>query len=279
MVNSLYFRNDVNPPLKPLFCGDEQCAPGHDYGGIRPYIIVHIILSGGGEFLCRRRKWNLRRGEAFVIFPEEKHQYRSNKDDPWHYFWIAMEADMAPYFETRRTSPDNPILKTDRVDDLFARYKELARREARMQPGSDLAFCGLFYDILGELLNGDHPDRWEPTGDVKVNHVRAMNTFINRYFSSNITVSHVADYVHLERSYASRIFKNEMSRGIGEHIRMKRLEKSRDFLTLGLSVKESAYSAGFRMYENYLKLFRRVYGMTPSEYKEQQHEYRVPVSE
>jgi len=267
MTSNRYFRDNLNPQIRPLFCGDETCDPGHDFGGYRPYLIIHIIRSGKGTFYSRGRKWDLERGDAFVIFPDEKHLYRADREEPWHYFWIAMEGNVADYFLERGVSPGSPLLTTGRVDELFSLYKGLYGEGEERLAGEDLKLCGLIYRILGDLMGNRSSVGGEPTGDMKTSHVLTMQSFINAYFRTSLTVSNVAEYARLERSYASRIFKNETGRGIAETIRGLRLEKSREFLREGLTVKEAAYSSGFRIYENFLKLFRRTYGETPSEYR------------
>lgn len=261
-----YFHAEL-PPVKLLFSGEEECSPSHEFGGKRPYLMIHAIKKGKGTFYWERKSWSLEGGDAFVIFPEEKHLYRADGDYPWHYFWLAFDASLVPYLLDLGISQDRPVLRTGRMEEIYSLYSSLIPARGDKTAGREMAQYAGIYRILAELLSHHVNPRAFPSPDVRPDYVKTMKVFIDNYYQTPISVKDVVSHVHLERSYASRLFKEGQDSGIAGYIRKIRLEKSREFLMEGFSVKQAAYSAGFQIYENFLKLFKKTYGVTPGTYR------------
>jgi len=271
MINHRYNLYKKAPSAKLLFCGDETCSPSHEFGGSRPYFMVHVVLSGKGKFFWERKSWELAAGDAFVIFPDERHYYQADKEDPWHYFWIAFDKSMVPYILDQGVSKAQPILFTENTAELEKLYRILFTKIEKGRPIQELDEYAVAYRIMANLLR-PHTKRTAaqsptPSSPVKFDHAQSMIFFIDSYYQNSLSVLDVAEYVHLERTYASRLFKEKTGWGIAGYIRNRRLEKSKEFLAEGYSIKQAAYSSGFQIYENYLKNFKKRFGETPSEFR------------
>ena len=81
-----------------------------------------------------------------------------------------------------------------------------------------------------------------------------------------ITVSSIADSFGFDRTYLYRTFKSRYGIGIKEYITSVRMEKSKEFLKSGYTVKESAHMVGFEDEFNFSKVFKARYGVSPSKY-------------
>ncbi len=245
--------------------GSQECTPGHEYGGIRDYYLLHVIIRGKGEYHCGGRHWELGKGDSFLIFPGQPHVYRADAEDPWSYFWIGFRGNYTGLFESIRLNKDNPVLRTSDEGELYTLYSGMTGNSLYSHPGDVLENRGRFNMILGRLCRERHslkPDyRRAPPG--KRHHVYSMETFIHEYFNTPVQVQDVVDFVQLERSYASRIFRQETGRSIGRVLMEYRISKACDYLKEGLTVKETAYSCGFRDYSSFLKAFKRETGRTP----------------
>jgi len=258
------------PSIKPIFCGEENCPPGHEFGGIRSYYIIHIIKSGTGEFFSPGSRWSLREGDAFIIFPEKKHLYKADTKKPWSYFWIAFEGNLSGWFNNILISAENPVLTLGNTDNLYSLFKMIYSRIAKKTLSDTLAVSGYFTLILSsisrkrELLN----KKYNGTVKIKANHAKSMLMFIQNYYKNPVTVMDVIEYVNLERSYGSKLFKKETGFSIGEMLKEMRLRQADKYLAEGFSIKETAFSSGYRSYENFLKVFKQEKGITPTEYVE-----------
>ncbi len=265
-MNHRFISQIPAPTFKLIFCGDEKCAPTHEYGGMRTHLLIHVVVSGKGTFYWEKKSWKLCSGDAFIIFPDEKHLYKADSEDPWHYFWIGLDNSLLPFLQQKGISQEKPILFTENTADLYNLYRILFTGVNVNRTILEMEQYAIVYRIMANLLM-HHENRTPiPGAQLKTDHPQSMLEFIDSNFQTSISVEDVVSYVKLERTYASRLFKKKTGYGIAGYMRNKRLEKSKEYLKSGLSVKKTAFSVGFQVYENYLKAFKRTYGMTPREF-------------
>jgi len=71
-------------------CGSQQCGRSHSYGpAVRDYFLIHYIHRGKGIFKVDNNKFELNRGQGFVIWPHLLSYYQADQDNPWQYSWIG----------------------------------------------------------------------------------------------------------------------------------------------------------------------------------------------
>ncbi len=97
---------------------------------------------------------------------------------------------------------------------------------------------------------------------------RAVN-YINENYKKAITLESIANYVHLNSSYFSTLFKKETGMKFSDYLNKVRIEESKKLLKdIGISILEVSLEVGFEDQSYYSKVFRKVTGMTPKEYRE-----------
>lgn len=93
-------------------------------------------------------------------------------------------------------------------------------------------------------------------------------SYIQNNYSRKISLAAVAEHVGLSSGYLCRIFKEETSVSINAYINNLRMTRAGELLRDKNSyIKEVAISVGFEDQLYFSRLFKRYYGMTPSEYR------------
>lgn len=82
------------------------------------------------------------------------------------------------------------------------------------------------------------------------------------------SVGYCAGKLHLSPNYFGDLIKKETGRTAQEHIQMKLIDlaKERVFDT-GKSISEIAYELGFKYPQHFTRLFKRIVGQTPNQYR------------
>lgn len=93
-----------------------------------------------------------------------------------------------------------------------------------------------------------------------------------RYFEANYQekalLSNFCKKHHYNTQYMSRLFKKETSLTALEYIQKIRIEKSCDLLVgTNLTIREIAHQTGYEDIKFFNRVFRKMVGMTPSEYR------------
>lgn len=92
--------------------------------------------------------------------------------------------------------------------------------------------------------------------------------YIQNHFDRKISLSEVAQMVHLNATYLSHIFHKETGVTFSEYLMSCRVNKAKDLLiNTNTKVKEISMLSGFTSHRNFIKMFKNVTGMTPQEYR------------
>ncbi|MDK6804295.1 phosphoenolpyruvate hydrolase family protein [Aerococcus sp. UMB7834] len=106
-------------------------------------------------------------------------------------------------------------------------------------------------------------DTMEPS-----DYIRFIKSFIDEHYASEISLSELADLLHLSTAYLSRLFKKEIGISFTEYVVNYRLNLSKKLLRRSvLSLKEVAQQVGYPNYSHFSKLFKKYYGQSPSFYR------------
>lgn len=97
---------------------------------------------------------------------------------------------------------------------------------------------------------------------------QAVN-YIRRHFTGHISLDDVAQHVHLNASYLSRVFKEEMQTNFVAYVNELRVETAkRLLLDSNVPLPEVAGMVGFEEQSYFTKVFKKVTGTTPGRYRE-----------
>lgn len=235
--------------LNPRVAGEEVCAPGHHFGpAVRRYALLHCVLSGQGVYTCGGVSYPVRAGEIFRILPGEETVYRADREDPWHYCWIGFDgalsekmAEMPPVF------PSTPSLTR-----LFLLTAENAG-------ASEYSLTASLFRLYDELFGG------KETGGNE--YVRRVRNYIDAMYMKKIGIEDLAATLHVNRRYLTRLFHAEVGMSIREYLLRTRMREAAECLLAGNSVGESAERCGYEDMFLFSKLFKKVYGVSPSAWK------------
>ncbi|MEG2116540.1 MAG: AraC family transcriptional regulator [Clostridia bacterium] len=96
-------------------------------------------------------------------------------------------------------------------------------------------------------------------------------TFIDGNFSSNLTIEQIATFVNLNRSYLQRQFKEATNQTIIDYIANLRIEKAKKMMSAtSLPIVDIAIDVGYNSRQSFFKAFKKITGMSPTEYYETQ---------
>lgn len=113
-----------------------------------------------------------------------------------------------------------------------------------------LAFDEIKRDLGGDVQEGNQP-------------ICQVDAYIKRKIDQDITLSDVAQLVHLHPTYFSQWFKNETGQNFSTYVTAKRLQRAERLLKeTNLRVYEVARMAGYQSEKHFMKIFKKENGCT-----------------
>ncbi|WP_427050569.1 response regulator [Paenibacillus sp. TC-CSREp1] len=95
---------------------------------------------------------------------------------------------------------------------------------------------------------------------------------IHKYYAEDISLQSAASQINVNPSYLSRLFKQEKGENFISYLTRVRIEHAKAYLlNRELKVYEIADKVGYHNYTYFSKIFKKNAGLTPEEYREQQH--------
>lgn len=263
------FSNDFFRNIDAMIytCGYESCTPGHSYGPIlRNGYLIHYVLNGTGIYKTRGKLFRLKKGDAFLICPDELIYYEADMYSPWTYTWIGMQGIKIKGYLQRTSLFENLVVHYGDDQQLKLCHEKMAEAD-KLPKNRDLMLNRILYEYLF-LLTCKFPSEQDTTNEKKSNYVEEALQFIEEHYCDPITVQDVADHLNLNRSYLHRIFKSFTNVSIQSYlldyrirqacILLKDTEMSIHVISRSVSYADSLY---------FSRLFHQKMGMTPSNYR------------
>ena len=148
--------------------------------------------------------------------------------------------------------------RTDSIYELNSRFLVLMSKE---QNTEDL--CYLLQDVVESFMDAmfSSKDKGNP-------YIRSALRYMAENYSQPLTLSQMADKVGLSKSYFSTLFHEIVGVSFREHLCRIRVEESkRLLLSSEYSLTDIAVAMGFTDQSHYCKMFKRIVGITPGQYR------------
>ncbi|MGG4145870.1 response regulator [Paenibacillus algorifonticola] len=99
--------------------------------------------------------------------------------------------------------------------------------------------------------------------------IKKVQRFIDEQLAHTISLTMIAEHVFLHPVYLSQVYKAATDESLSEYIQRIRMEKSAYWLRNSkLKIYEIGSKVGYQNAPYFIKVFKKVYGMTPQDYRE-----------
>ncbi|AGB42395.1 DNA-binding domain-containing protein, AraC-type [Halobacteroides halobius DSM 5150] len=275
MSRKMQFHNINNQfnhtDLKVHQCGFEDCNPKHSWGpGVRDYFLIHYVFAGQGTFKKENKEYKIKDKQAFLICPNVVSSYQADTDNPWTYAWVGFNGLKAEtYLDLASFNQENPVLPRVEDDSIIEIFNKLNDIE-KLNQNKEIKLLGLLYLLISRLIetNGSHLSYHNNLNNQKEGYIKRAISFIENNYHRKITVSELANYVGIDRSYLWSIFKKKVSTSPQQFIIHFKINKARELMKKSnISIREVAQSVGYKDPLAFSKIFKKKEGISPAEFK------------
>lgn len=161
-------------------------------------------------------------------------------------------------------------------EELRILLKKLMRHHVQMENyENSFAFLSDCYAILDQLtfrfMVKAADVLWNEEGDRFEERLFKINNYINTNYDQSISIKDLSEKLFLSIGYLSRFFKKNYGMNFASYLTNVRLVHAADeLLYTNISVTRVAYDCGFTSAAIFNKAFKKVYGVTPTEFRKQE---------
>lgn len=251
---------------------DEASFHSHDY------LEMAFILSGEGRYRFDDGIIPVKEGDLLIINPSVRHQALAcpEAEAPTTEFFIGAADFQIPDFAPNSLPVPNGghIMHTsgELRQKLFKIYSSMEAENAVCRQGRYFMLKAYLMQMMLLVIR----EQCEPVERMggyafeSVNKkyiVEQMVNYFEDHYSEKISLDQIAENMYLSPFYISKIFKSETGDTPIRHLINIRLEKARELLESGCegSIQEVAASVGYDDAYHFSKLFKKRYGISPSQ--------------
>lgn len=264
----LQLLNERFEDIQLSYCGYAECEPQHAFGpATRPHYLIHFILNGQGIYQIEGRKYHLHKNQGFLIPANHLTTYQADEQDPWTYIWIGIGGRKSlQYLQEIGLDHHHLVFESSRGAELEEIVKNMLQYKTNSVTDA-FALQGLLYSFLS-ILSDSISTVAQDLPAVENEHVKKAITYIQQHYSEPLSVTELSDFISLNRSYLSTLFKKNMNCSIQEYVLDFRITRAAELLTLtDLSINQIAESCGYQNPLVFSKAFKKVKKKTPTAYR------------
>ena len=242
----------------------QSCQPRGVYPSAPRYEMLGSDLRAfrqAGYFLRR----DLPLGGKRRVAVSEEHFGTAPSEGELSYLWAHFSPE-TPFFEGESgaayTLPEYGRAASQRIGVIFRQLVDCSRRNMYT---TRMVECAL--EMLLTELTQEHLDSCG-TGRESNPLIEDINEWIRLNCHRQITINDVAEEFHYNPEYLSSLYSRETGSTLTRSIVMARVDISKRMLSdRNMSIKEAAFSCGFNDEKYYMRVFRKIEGMTPGQYR------------
>lgn len=243
----------------------------HDF-----YEIV-IYLGDAGVFHINSKEYLMRRGDIALINMFTPHTLVYNKSGYYERFSISIDPSLLLSFNTAQSnlldifssnSKNYPIFHVE--GKCFDKYLHILSQYQNEKPvhGKDIFEKALIHQLASYLFSDCYDGiHFDSIDSHHISVIADLVDYINAHLSEDLSLSVLAQKVNYSEYYICRIFKKVTNYTLTNYIIEKRLFQAAAYLNTDMTINQAAEKAGFNNYSYFYKAFKKIMGMSPTEYK------------
>ena len=214
------------------------------------------VNDGKMTITVEKKSYALQKGDALLIFPNQVHEFKTMEYST-NFICIFSPELVSSYARLcENKAPVSNLLHTDRNY-----QKELVESA----PKNIISTQGVLYSLCGEFHeNAKYADRAAKSTAL----IAQIFKFVERNYHKDCTLKALSKETAYNYVYLSRYFKEATGVSFIEYVNSYRVNKACcELKSTNKTVLQTAYDSGFDSLRNFNRVFKKITGVTPGEYR------------
>lgn len=264
-------------------CANERKDPAPEADGYASHshdsYEIFLPVTGSFSFDVEAYRYTVERGSVLILPPTVPHRLIVQDSEPLEYLYAQFSPNVMPDVEDLKAT----------VEDLFhgddeggKSMRQLSKESFAFVYGALKRLCvsgtkevyDQFFRILSPLLREillyGTPVNGKQGGLATKNARKTALTdqmidYISLHYADIQDLSFVEEVFHYSTVHVNSLFRARLGVSLWRYILHIRLDRACDMLVSGTRADEVALSCGFKDYSTFYRMFKKCYGITPTE--------------
>jgi AraC-like DNA-binding protein/mannose-6-phosphate isomerase-like protein (cupin superfamily) len=264
-----------HPLVKPLYVTDIGFFPSAHYHyrerpeGCDAAIFIYCTEGEGWVLFEKGRKIAVPANTLLVIPARTPHTYGATETDPWSIYWFHIKGEAVEAFiQCLPLSNCTVRIPTTQTIDILGLFNLCY--ETLLYKGYSWRYHLFVSQVMRHLLGSIALLRNETQQEGRKNeYIERSVHYMMRSIQASLTLDDLAEHVHLSKPHFIHLFKEVTGyTPIDYYMRLK-IQQACYYLDLtDQTVKEVSRSVGMQDPYYFSRVFHKIMGLSPSEYRE-----------
>lgn len=234
------------------------------------YYEIEYITGGSGKEILNGKEVEIHEGILNVISPSDFHEIIV--DSPLTLIKICFDIsilDSTVFSEVLNVLNGRLIELDGKNKSLFDSLFETAFLQSEIY-GNKKFFSTVIKNSLEAIMLSAAEYVRENCGQESTDkqNISAALAYVHANFKSHLTLKKVAQNVHFSESYLSRHFHESLGVTFSQYVKNLRMEFAKSLLlNTDAEITNICYESGFSSPQSFANEFKKIYKLTPSEYR------------
>jgi AraC-like DNA-binding protein len=236
-------------------------------GSISQHIIIYCV-EGHGWVETDKKRIDIAPSQFIVIPAGTPHKYAANEQDPWTIYWFHFKGELASYIvQLIRQNAGNHKPNLSYNENRIRLFEDIYSNLERGYSSDNLRYVNMiFYHFLSSLLYEDKFNSAEKKTEVDI--IALTIELMQKKSHTVVSLQEFADFAKLSVSHFSAVFREKTGYAPIEYFNHLKIQKACQYLLFtGMTVKETAATLGVEDPYYFSRMFSKLMGMSPVEYK------------
>lgn len=230
--------------------------------------ILIFCTAGRGWLQIDEQEWLVEKHNAFLIPQHVPHAYGADPDDPWANYWIHFQGRQTREY-SRLIVPDSghPVIHLGRQHEMIAMIEQLYQYMGHVHTYSALvAAAGALSQLLGVIqMRMRASERRSRTADENIDKTVE---FMRRNLARKLTLKELATLAGMSPNHYGVLFGKRHDSPPIDYFNRLKIQRACELLTTtGLRVGEVGELLGFPDPYYFSRLFKKIMGISPRNYR------------
>lgn len=273
---------------------------GFNFGQMHTHTFIEIccVTEGSGWHILNDSLHRCSPGDLFIIDVSDAHVWIAEHDSPMTIYNLIIRpgffdasllgrsafSDLAGSFLLRAFSRSEYYASMgvhfdiNELPGVRGLYERMLDEYTRRAPGFLELIRSWAVELLVDIFRKHDSSSAQPQPGRRAapSSLTPVFDYINLHFAEDISLRQLSALVFLSPSYFSRVFRLYTGQTVTDYIQRVRAYNARSqLLNTNLSVAAIAEANGYSDPKYFTRIFRRIFDISPSEYRAQMHKKRA----
>lgn len=270
-IHAIDQKNAITFAHKKNICKENQ----HKFH-LNDHVEIYIYLSGNTHYVIEDQYYVPEKGDILVIPPYSVHAPILKGESVYERFYLLFPLNSLSDYISKPLSHLISIDKTNsllrlpqkekqRAMDILYRMSDLA--ESDVSEITDLLLHALALEFLCIVNINQNKEK------IKSENVPSVPSLVRNvleYISGNCTelngIAGIAQKFYVSEQHLATVFKKHVGVTVNSYLQAKKISLAKKMLEDGHSVTYTCYECGFNDCSYFIKVFKKIVGVTPQKY-------------